>query len=151
MNYDPESLARLKHLYDLGDHIFDITDDHEKRIKGLEEASSSSILYATKAYWDRQLTFVPPRGAIIIYSDYARVEVDGSGKNVPNFKVGDGNAYVVDLPFLHCDLQSALEAHIQNANAHLSDEDRQKLGSSVKASVAVQNGSNDYTLVFSTD
>lgn len=147
MSYNPEDLARLKHLYEMGDEILNITDDHETRIHNLEEASSQSILYATKSYWDRQLTFVPPRGALIIYAD--RTVEDSV--NIPGFKVGDGNAYVVDLPFSQQDLETAIRNHINNSRIHLSEDDRSKLEDSVKTRIETQSGSGDYTLVFTKD
>lgn len=147
MGYNPEDLARLKHLYEMGDQILDVTDDHETRIANLEAASASSILYATKAYWDRQLTFVPPRGALIIYADRT-VEND---VNIPGFKVGDGNAYVVDLPFSQQDLETAIRNHVNNSRIHLSEDDRSKLEDSVKTRIETQSGSSDYTLVFTKD
>lgn len=61
---------------------------------------SQEVFYDTTAGWNAQTTLVSRAGVIYVYSDY-KVE---SGKNIPNIKVGDGLAYVVDLPFMNMDV-----------------------------------------------
>ncbi len=46
----------------------------------------------TTAEWAQLTTLVSRKGEIYVYSD-------GGGENKPMLKIGDGNAYVVDLPF----------------------------------------------------
>ena len=146
MAYNPEDLARVRHLLSLGDQILDVTDALNVRVTDLERGGSGTILCNTTNYWAQHTGFVPAKGAIVIYSDHAFV----NEKSVPAFKVGDGNAYVVDLPFSNDDLRAALAAHINDSSKHLSAQDRTKLGSSVSAT-AQQQASGDYTLVLSTD
>ena len=57
----------------------------------------------TTANWNNARGFIPLSGEIIIYTDY-RTETSVEGgqtvtKNVAGIKIGDGNAYVQDLPF----------------------------------------------------
>lgn len=112
----------------------------------VQAAVSDNILFGTKAEWEAQPDFVPKHGALVIYADYAKED----GKDIPNFKVGDGNAYLVDLPFSQDDLRAALAAHILDTSKHLSDEDRTKLAGSVTAT-ATQQTTGDFTLVLSKD
>ena len=100
----------------------------------------------TTEYWNAQTGYIPPEGAIIVYSDYAQKTVDETEINIPGFKFGDGKAYLVDLPFVTDDLRARLEAHENNTRIHLSESDRKKLGDSVTASVR-STGENEFALV----
>ena len=65
-------------------------------------------------------------GEVIIYDDYQtktwQVEEYGElvtkTEKIPGIKIGDGNAYVQDLPFVDKDLREKLMAHINNAEIH---------------------------------
>ena len=135
MAYQVEDLVQLKHLLDYGSRFLGITDAHDERLERLENAHIQGIYFGTKEYWRTQTSFVPEAGAIVIYSDYATLD----GEFVPNFKVGDGMAYVVDLPFSQDDLRAALLQHIADNNRHLNEQDREKLENSVSVSVSGTN------------
>lgn len=51
----------------------------------------------TSAEWAQLTSLVSMPGEIYVYSDGGGV--DPLGKPIPKIKIGDGNAYVVDLPF----------------------------------------------------
>lgn len=78
----------------------------------------------TTANWNRAIGFIPLDGEIIIYTDYKTVtEVVGNTtvtKNVPGIKIGTGNAYVQDLPFMDDETREALMAHISNTDVHVT-------------------------------
>ena len=82
----------------------------------------------TTANWNNARGFVPLQGEIIIYTDYQTVIELVNGvqvtKNVPGIKVGDGNAYVQDLPFTDQELREALMAHITNTDVHVTLNDK---------------------------
>lgn len=69
-------------------------------------------------------TFIPLKGEIIVYSDYASKEVNGETVYIPNFKVGDGLAYGIDLPFVNDDLRDTLSAHLLDRTSHITAEER---------------------------
>lgn len=58
-------------------------------------ASEAVVVAKTTAQWAQQTTMMSTYGGIYIYTDY-RQEND---MNIPAMKIGDGLAYVVDLPF----------------------------------------------------
>lgn len=134
MAYQVEDLTRLKHLLELGERILTITDAHNERITALENAEGG-ILFGTTAEWQAKPTFIPAAGTIVIYTDYANL----NDKDVPNFKVGDGNAYLVDLPFSQDDLRAVVAAHIADNTRHLTPEDRTKIEDSVSVEVSGNN------------
>lgn len=80
----------------------------------------------TTAHWNDARGFVPMAGEVIIYDDYQtktwQVEEYGEivtkTENIPGIKIGDGNAYVQDLPFVDKDLRDKLMAHINNSEIH---------------------------------
>lgn len=82
----------------------------------------------TTANWNNAVGFIPLDGEIIIYTDYKTITevVDNQNvtKNIPGIKIGDGNAYVQDLPFMDNDLRDALMAHIANTNVHVTLNDK---------------------------
>ena len=81
-------------------------------------------LVDTTENWQKKTSYVPIKGEIIVYSD--RNVIDG--QNYPGIKIGDGLAYVVDLPFvgeeITANIIEILNEHILNINAHVSEEDR---------------------------
>lgn len=80
----------------------------------------------TTANWDRAVGFIPLPGEIIIYDDWQTktYTVEEYGEtvtktvNIPNIKIGTGNAYVQDLGFIDEDLRDRLLAHINNQELH---------------------------------
>ena len=80
----------------------------------------------TTANWDAAVGFIPLRGEVIIYEDYATktYTVEEYGEtvtktvNIPNIKIGTGNAYVQDLAFVDEGTKDALMAHIQDQDLH---------------------------------
>ena len=78
----------------------------------------------TTANWDAARGFVPMAGEIIIYTDYSsyQKEVNGRIKTIliPGIKIGDGGAYVQDLPFVDEDLRDMLMDHINNMDLHVT-------------------------------
>lgn len=88
----------------------------------------NSIRYGTTAEWDADISFIPQRGQIIVYSDKGKITKDDTEIRVPAFKVGDGLAYLVDLPFVGDDevgtIMSLLKAHTDNDNIHVTTDDK---------------------------
>ncbi len=79
--------------------------------------------------WDNAITFIPLNGEIIIYTDHAEKD-DGNGNTIkiPGIKIGDGKAYLIDLPFVGEDLAAEileqLNSHIKNQIVHITNEER---------------------------
>ena len=67
----------------------------------------------TTAQWAELTTLVSKKGEIYIYSDASE---DAQGNPVPMAKFGDGNAYVVDLPFATAIDMRITQADIENWN-----------------------------------
>ena len=82
----------------------------------------------TTQHWNEALGFIPLEGELIIYNDYKTIEkeIDGEVRQVqiPGLKIGDGMAYVQDLPFVNEDLRDKIMEHIDNPDIHVSVADR---------------------------
>lgn len=74
----------------------------------------------TTANWNAARGFIPFKGEIIVYEDYAVKD----GVNIPNIKIGDGLAYVQDLPFVHQDIRDQLLQHVEDLSIHVTEEQR---------------------------
>lgn len=85
------------------------------------------------ANWDAAIGFIPLNGEIIIYDDFDTKQVEEivdnqvvmKTVNIPNIKVGTGNAYVQDLPFVDEQLRDMLIAHINNHNIHVTTQEKE--------------------------
>ena len=83
----------------------------------------------TTAGWKSMITYVPKSGEVVIYTDYKVATLaDGSTVNIPGIKIGDGNSYVVDLPFAN-DMSSAvvleeLDKHIKDTTIHVTQAEK---------------------------
>ena len=102
------------------------------------------ILMNTTEYWNSRRDFIPARGALLVWTDRFHTE---DGQAIPGLKIGDGDAYAVDLPFLGGDMDPALlrrlEEHLLNESLHVSPADRErwngKLNCGVEGTTLVLN------------
>ena len=79
----------------------------------------------TTAEWATQTSLVSKLNTVYIYKDH-RTKSDGNGGtiNIAGFKLGDGQAYVVDLPFLSVD-EETFNQHVQDTTIHITAAERQ--------------------------
>ena len=97
----------------------------------------------TTAEWNSERLFVPMRGEIIIYMDHGHIQ-DRQGNTiyVPGVKIGDGSAYLIDLPFVNDDVAygilEELRQHTGNQVVHITQSEREFWNN--KLNVTVENG-----------
>ena len=75
------------------------------------------VAVKTSAEWALLTTLQSKQGEIYVYSDGAE---DTEGNPIPMIKIGDGNAYVVDLPFATATDIRITDEDIQNWNDKVS-------------------------------
>ena len=86
----------------------------------------------TTENWNNTKGFIPMAGEVIVYTDYETktYEVEEYGEKVtktveiPNIKVGTGNAYVQDLAFVDEKTRDTLMAHIQDHDIHVTLQEK---------------------------
>lgn len=98
------------------------------------------ILYNTTAYWSAQTTLVSKEGYLYIYTDHQVKD----GENIPGFKVGDGQAYVTDLPFI----DELYSDHIADTVIHVTQLDKNSWNNKVTCFIDPNKADK---LVFSKD
>lgn len=92
----------------------------------LESSMTKQVRFGTTAQWDAQASLVSEVGTIYIYTDHA---ADQYGNVLAGVKVGDGNAYLIDLPFT----DSLLTAHLADTTAHVTAAEREFWNNKVRA------------------
>ena len=84
----------------------------------------------TTAGWNDKLDYVPKRGEIVLYTDRETItDEQGNTIMVPGIKIGDGNAYLVDLPFQDEATRSKaleeLKNHEANTSIHVTEDEKE--------------------------
>ena len=82
----------------------------------------------TTEHWNQATGFVPLPGELIVYEDYESrtLNIEENGEmitktiNIPNIKIGTGNAYVQDLAFVDERTRDLLIAHINDYDIHVT-------------------------------
>lgn len=100
-----------------------------KRIKKLSQDLQDNVyvLYDTTDGWNAQKDLQSEKGVIYIYSDYKWE----NGSNIAGIKVGDGNAYLYDMPFL----DTLYDKHINNLEIHITSEERKRWNNKVTSDI----------------
>lgn len=86
----------------------------------------------TTENWNNARGFIPMPGEVIIYEDYETKtytteeygETVTKTVQIPNIKIGTGNAYVQDLGFVDEKLRDMLMAHIQDHDMHVTLQEK---------------------------
>jgi len=105
--------------------------------------SQLPIAVDTTANWNSDITYIPPEGKIIIYIDRGTITKNNSTQFVPGIKIGDGLAYLIDLPYVGDDqiasVLAVLQAHIQDSTAHVTTADRTRWDNKLNYSITGEN------------
>lgn len=89
----------------------------------LQQLGLRSILYGTTEEWNSQRDLISTEGTVYIYSDYQTMTIDGVKKNIPGIKIGDGKAYLMDMPFI-TQAEQALFQHIADSEIHTNSSEK---------------------------
>lgn len=96
-------------------------DEHLVTIQTLQGYLNANldkqVLFNTTAGWNSQTSLVSQSETLYVYTDHER---DANNNAVAGIKVGDGSAYVVDLPFI----DAIATEHIADTSIHVSSVDR---------------------------
>lgn len=118
------------------DGLVSKVEELKRIVDELVISSNIKIYYDTTANWNTQRQLVAERGAIYIYSDAKTYE----GVPLPRLKIGDGNAYLVDLMFIDQDI-----VDIVNNYVSVTQEEKDKWNNKISCQV------EDEKLIFSTN
>ena len=104
--------------------------------------------FGSTAYWNAAPDLIGKKDHIYVYTDYAEIERDGEKIAVPNIKIGDGSAFLIDNPFITTSVEELLEAHIADDVRHITEEERSFWNNKVSCYIDEQDEEN---VIFSTD
>lgn len=97
------------------------------RIKNLK--LENTLIYESKTVeeWNNDKNLISQKGTLYIYTDYKILKDDDDNDiYIPGLKLGDGKAYLIDLPFLNNGvLEEEFLDHINNNIIHVSLADRE--------------------------
>ena len=112
-----------------------------------EDLGLGRVYYDTTANWERQAGLVGIRGAVYIYSDYSYLE-DGAGNSIPiaGIRIGDGNSYIRDLPFISDAMTNTIVAHISDNDRHVTLHEKEFWNNKVSSFLG---GTEGETLILS--
>lgn len=97
--------------------VYDLTD---ARVPEWALQDEMRVKHKTEAEWNAQPMLVGSSGVIYVYDDHY---ILGS-KNVPAIKIGDGNAYLIDAPFITDYLETVIVNHISDTSMHTSSQEK---------------------------
>lgn len=108
----------------------------------------SLIFQDTTENWNANIDYIPPKNSIIVYTDHRTIIEDGVEIKIPGLKVGDGNAYLIDLPFIDSYMDKEVSEHIVDSVIHVSDEEREFWNNKVRCFLGEEE--NEENLIFTT-
>lgn len=111
---------------------------------------STVIQHGTTEYWNNKRDYRPSAGEVIIYDDFY---TDETGIVYAGMKIGTGNGYLNDLPFVIDEknkykLLNEFYNHINNSAIHVSSEDRKRWDRKLNIDDAGEHEVVDETLIF---
>lgn len=112
------------------------------------DLSDVPIHSGTSEYWNLQKTLVGEKSHIYIYTDYATVNTENGSDLVPNIKIGDGSAYLIDNPFITSSVEELLQTHISDTIKHITEQERSTWNNKVRCYLSSEDNEN---IVFTTN
>ena len=99
---------------------------------------TKQILFNTTAAWNAQVQLQSQADTLYVYTDHI---IDGNNL-IAGLKVGDGNAYLIDLPFT----DKVIMDHIADTSVHITSAERLFWNNKVRC--YINDGSE--TVIFTT-
>ena len=96
------------------------------KIKNIKTDNILTYESRTVEEWNNDRNLISQKGILYIYSNYKIINDQEDNKIfLPGIKLGDGKAYLIDLPFLNTDtFDEQILDHINNEVIHVSLDDR---------------------------
>lgn len=106
--------------------------------------SGAVVLSDTTENWNKQASLISELNTIYVYVDH-QTKTDEEGKKIwiPGIKIGDGKAYLIDLPFS----DELMIAHINDLGIHVTPEEKEFWNNKVRTYMDTVEGEQ---LVFTT-
>lgn len=113
-----------------------------EQVIGIEKYNE--VISDTTANWNSQKTLISKKDVVYVYTDHESKTVDGKTTNIPGIKIGDGKAYLIDLPFT----DTLMMDHIHNSGIHVTQNEKNFWNNKIRCYIDATNDSN---LIFTTE
>ena len=106
--------------------------------------SGAVVLSDTTENWNKKASLISELNTVYVYVDH-QTKTDEEGKEIwiPGIKIGDGKAYLIDLPFS----DELMIAHINDLGIHVTPEEKEFWNNKVRTYMDIVEGEQ---LVFTT-
>ena len=133
-----------------GNYLITITDKNGTTTAEIENVNEFVKIKTTEE-WNGDISLISQKGVIYVYSDYIIEETESGEKiNNPGIKIGDGLAYIVDLPFINGYIEKELLKHINNSNIHVTLDEKNFWNNKFRCYISTKNN-DQQNLIFTTD
>lgn len=105
------------------------------------QITASNVVSGTTSYWQTHGNVISTKDVLYIYTDWKK---NSDNEDIPGIKVGDGLAYISDLPFT----DQLWAEHVLDSLIHVSASDRTNWDAKVRCYLDPNNAEN---VVFTTD
>lgn len=122
----------------------DITTEMDDNITieiGHMFTGNCKVVYHTTEYWNSRPDMISEKGYLYVYSDWKVID----GKTIAGIKIGDGQAYLIDLPFT----DEIWAAHIDDVIRHITSTERTFWNNKVRC--YIDESGDPHNLIFTTD
>ena len=95
-----------------------------------ESPNATKTLFNTKEGWNGQVGLVSEANTFYVYTNYKETE---DGKMIPGMKIGNGDNYLIDLPFIAAGEEGMVQLynHINNTAIHMTSNDRERFETAI--------------------
>ena len=104
-------------------------------------SGGTQVYCDSTAGWSSKTSLVSERGAIYIYTDKTYLSAGGD-VTAPGVKIGDGLAYVVDLPFQSDLIGEEVLQEVAEMSGSVTEQERQLWNNKVSAYLLAQDTEN---------
>jgi hypothetical protein len=105
-----------------------------EKLKIYLSSKYSSILFDTTDNWNKQTSLISENKTFYVYTDHL---VDGD-LAIPGFKIGDGKAYLIDMPFT----DELYYRHILDSTIHITQDERLAWNDKISCKLSDDNAEN---------
>lgn len=106
----------------------------------------TNVISRTTAEWNAQPTEISKKNYLYVYTDHqTTVNDQGETIYIPGVKIGDGLAYIIDLPFIDV----LYSEHISNAQIHVTEAEKEFWNNKVTAYCIIDD--EDGNLILTKD
>lgn len=140
-NNEEESRAQIQNLIlnavsSLNEQITSLTN-----LVNRLQNEKVSFQIDSKENWDSQTLLVSEKDTVYFYTNYKTKTLgNDTVQNIPGIKIGDGSAYLIDLPFIG--QNPDFEQHIRNTVIHITSQERTTWNDKVSCEVAQNDNQN---------